>query len=419
MRFMIDCTDYEEPVTARAIEEIQEARTWACGLRGCPCVVPKETTLLIHLGREHQLKVFGCAQCTFRTKTKSDLKQHLIAVHDQPDAFTCDYCDYETGDVMTLAEHRILKHNEPYPLTCTICKEFECLTETALALHEAVVHGVWMEACAFCDFETFSPHVLRDHVDLHHPKRTTFHVQNVRKQFRGRVQVRGDARELVNFVGTTKRLSGSHVCPVEKCRFREIKRQHVVDHLVQDHDVLTYPCQFCEQALPSDFARTKHMFDHHQYGARACPACGHDFVFQGDDLCQVCYFDQHGVLSSQEAKVCQLGGVVLTTRYPVRTPHGLMDPVLKVEHADRVVYVDVSRFERWYEGASIDRDRERLKMLARKHPKQVVSVILYNPDSGVALTSLECSVPVKLVGFSSTNPLQALVPSKKYRVTGR
>lgn len=65
-------------------------------------------------GNEIQKK-FACEKCTYRSRTKGDLKKHVLAIHEGV-RYPCDQCNYKATQTVHLKLHKKTQH----PHSCTV-----------------------------------------------------------------------------------------------------------------------------------------------------------------------------------------------------------------------------------------------------------------------------------------------------------
>ena len=60
--------------------------------------------------RDNPGKRYKCGRCEYATIKSSDLKKHVLAVHDKVKKFKCELCEYAASKAGTLKNHVMRVH---------------------------------------------------------------------------------------------------------------------------------------------------------------------------------------------------------------------------------------------------------------------------------------------------------------------
>jgi hypothetical protein len=66
-------------------------------------------------------RCFPCQQCGFIFGMRSNLKRHILTVHEDRRIFRCDLCSASFGLKQNLVTHVRVKHERRRPFSCIIC----------------------------------------------------------------------------------------------------------------------------------------------------------------------------------------------------------------------------------------------------------------------------------------------------------
>ena len=93
-----------------------------------------------------------CPICDYRCKTKSSLKDHIDAIHEEKKPHKCSICDYSCKSESNLKRHIDAIHEGKKPHECSIC-DYSCATKAHLKHHIDAVHeGKKPYKCSICDY---------------------------------------------------------------------------------------------------------------------------------------------------------------------------------------------------------------------------------------------------------------------------
>jgi KRAB domain-containing zinc finger protein len=92
--------------------------TLAC--EQCPKTFSSTSMLLAHRICHSEQRLFRCATCGKRFKTKYTLKCHDLSVHKNECPFHCPSCDQQFKRLSDFIVHK-RKHTGERPFTCPIC----------------------------------------------------------------------------------------------------------------------------------------------------------------------------------------------------------------------------------------------------------------------------------------------------------
>ncbi|RZB40668.1 Trypsin domain containing protein [Asbolus verrucosus] len=120
-----------------------------------------------------------CAQCSFKTKWKQNLRKHLKIKHmtmapENVKWVKCDHCPYKTKWELVLLRHMNIKHGDPEEIEWFKCKQCAYRTKwkSTLKIHVTIRHTVseninWLD-CKKCSYKAKTRNYLRNHVIAKH-----------------------------------------------------------------------------------------------------------------------------------------------------------------------------------------------------------------------------------------------------------
>ena len=103
---------------------------------------------------DNKTNKYQCGKCSYRTKYKRDLNNHIKAIHDKIRDRVCKECGYATSNKETLKNHIKAIHDK---IRDQVCKECEFATSNKLSLkhHINSVHRkIKNYKCEDCNFAT-------------------------------------------------------------------------------------------------------------------------------------------------------------------------------------------------------------------------------------------------------------------------
>ena len=143
----------------------------------------REHEQYIHIQQE-----FKCDHCGHIVLSKSDLKGHLEAYHEDLNSetvFICAHCDEEFSSKIELEVHTSSNHIQEDSSKCDKC-EFEGSSIEDLKRHRQSEHFHFKYFCCKCNYETLNKDVLKLHKLEQHGdefletrKEKVFPLQNV------------------------------------------------------------------------------------------------------------------------------------------------------------------------------------------------------------------------------------------------
>lgn len=86
-------------------------------------------------------KRFGCEICGFAFGMRSNLKRHIMTVHEDRRGFVCGICDAAFGLKQNLATHVRVKHDKSRPFACEVCG-YSFGYKQVLQNHRRNMHGL-------------------------------------------------------------------------------------------------------------------------------------------------------------------------------------------------------------------------------------------------------------------------------------
>ena len=109
----------------------------------CGHIVLSKSDLKGHLEAYHEdlnsETVFICAHCDEEFSSKIELEVHTSSNHIQEDSSKCDKCEFEGSSIEDLKRHRQSKHFH-FKYFCCKCN-YETLNKDVLKLHKLEQHG--------------------------------------------------------------------------------------------------------------------------------------------------------------------------------------------------------------------------------------------------------------------------------------
>ena len=222
----------------------------------CEKVFPSKLRLSKHINKEHNIecdkdKMFICPQCKLSHTSSHDLNEHLRTQHNLINAHSCDSCDMSFPLKMTLTLHHIECHNfdikknvdvlnvskvieeqDDRTLQCDQCdKKF--LNGRTLYQHQKKFHGDKNFKCQECDFGTYAPGLLREHIEHKHLEQTKFpcdqcsFVSNIKAKFNSHM------RNVHKYGGFEKK---TYTC--DECGLEVNNKGKYARHLLSKHNIV-------------------------------------------------------------------------------------------------------------------------------------------------------------------------------------
>ena len=125
--------------------------------------------------REIMAELFPCSECDIVCSHLGNLKRHMKSKHEGI-RYSCDYigCDYKATQKPDIKRHKEFKHNG-VRYECDRCNYKACTTGS-LKLHVDAIHEGIKYPCKFCDHQSTTEGSLYLHIESKHKdlKRTMF-----------------------------------------------------------------------------------------------------------------------------------------------------------------------------------------------------------------------------------------------------
>ena len=124
-------------------------------------------------------QMFMCTHCTYTTKEKHNLRNHISAVHEKKKPFLCEFCTYAASCRGSLNKHVKLVHDKTKDQLCPYCPYTAGLVQR-LNQHINIVHkGLKPYLCDKCSYATSKKKSLMLHIKTVHEetKQFKYHVQ--------------------------------------------------------------------------------------------------------------------------------------------------------------------------------------------------------------------------------------------------
>lgn len=84
---------------------------------------------------------YECSQCGFCFGMRSNLKRHVMTVHEDRREFRCRFCDAAFGLKQNLVTHIRVKHERKRPFVCEVCS-YSFGYKQVLQNHRRNIHGL-------------------------------------------------------------------------------------------------------------------------------------------------------------------------------------------------------------------------------------------------------------------------------------
>lgn len=89
---------------------------------------------------EEDKRRFSCEICGFAFAMRSNLKRHIVTVHEEQRQFKCELCGSAFGLKQNLATHVRVKHEKSRPYGCEVCGQ-RFGYKQVLQNHQKNIHG--------------------------------------------------------------------------------------------------------------------------------------------------------------------------------------------------------------------------------------------------------------------------------------
>lgn len=208
-------------------------------------------------------KCYACLNCAFAATTPSKLLHHVKYVHDK--LRKCNTCGFE-GNLNEYNKHVKEKHIENQK-ACKFC-EFSTFTPTYMKQHIHSIHDqVYGEACDQCDYKSTRKSLLLEHKVYAHEKhkheKCPFCSYRINR-----------SKDLVNHIKRVHHKEPYNVKRISctKCDYSATKPQMVKKHLYLKHYEL-HVCEWCTFASKEKDELRKHERDMHSDRINQCSLC--------------------------------------------------------------------------------------------------------------------------------------------------
>ena len=197
----------------------------------------KNHILIVH---EDQ-KDYKCETCGYRTSTSSDLTRHIYNVHEGQKDFQCQICQKWFTRPKILKSHIKNIHEAKKDYKCDVCgKTF--FKAGYLKLHSAACNGK-RDYCDLCE-NTF--HNLKYHISFVHEGQGDFKCNICFKHFRSTVILR-------RHINAIHEGHNNHKC--EFCEKTFLKKVYLRNHINNNHNnknIEKTPEMFCQEIEKSE-----------------------------------------------------------------------------------------------------------------------------------------------------------------------
>ena len=207
----------------------------------CDHQSPNREALRKHRVNWHEPPKFQCPQCSFKARTKPNLKTHVDTVHnDNRVQYSCDQCSkifYSRKGLLSHKQsfHKGIRH------TCEQCGK--CFVQkNRLKMHMKTAHEGLRFSCDQCDFSSENRCYLRKHKKIVHQKIKSF------------------------------------LC--DQCDYKAAQKCTLIQHIETVHDGIRHQCDQCQYQATTKGALKKHMVIVHSGVKLQCDQCNYQTAQQ-------------------------------------------------------------------------------------------------------------------------------------------
>ena len=131
--------DEWEEKSIKAAKPKRSRRSTHHPCENCDNVFSSSAMLKKHMRTEHNISVFQCKLCSFKSDSHNNLYGHQKSEH--PEIFHCDVCEHVAATLHALKTHRRVEH-EGGKYLCDQCDYITNLL-SSLRKHKSQAHEVW------------------------------------------------------------------------------------------------------------------------------------------------------------------------------------------------------------------------------------------------------------------------------------
>ncbi|KAF6202320.1 hypothetical protein GE061_004718 [Apolygus lucorum] len=188
------------------------------------------THLADHMRTHSSEKPFGCQICDFRTKYQPYLRYHM-RIHSGDKPFTCYYCGYKARFRDRIVKHMTI-HVTDKLYACDQC-DFRTRQGWYLKSHKKIHFAEKPLICAHCDFQTKSKECLKAHLKRHTGEKPySCDVCDYKARYR------------VNLTLHVRTHTGEKPYPCSSCSYRGRNSTHLKLHMKNNHPGEKWPVSY-------------------------------------------------------------------------------------------------------------------------------------------------------------------------------
>ncbi|TMS06225.1 Zinc finger protein 142 [Larimichthys crocea] len=216
----------------------------------CQFACRHQLVLEQHLRSHGGKRLYKCTDCKYSTRNKQKITWH-IRIHTGEKPYSCEQCSYTCTDPSRLKLHMRV-HQDEKKYLCPQCG-YKCKWATQLKYHMTKHTGDKPYACDECDYRTNRADALRAHRDTQHCDMRPYVCEKCGKAFK------------TSFILKTHQRQHSddrpYTCGLCQKAFRWPAglRHHYLSHTKQQ----PFCCRHCSYRAKQKFQVVKHLQRHH------------------------------------------------------------------------------------------------------------------------------------------------------------
>ncbi|KAJ8937104.1 hypothetical protein NQ318_013062 [Aromia moschata] len=241
MKFFLD-TSYNSETNDMSIksdpnQDASEVTTYDCNLCSFKTKYKRCLTqhMLIHKDAS-EVMTYRCPLCSYKTKWRKNLTQHMLIHKDASEVTTydCSFCSYKTKFKSHITQH-MLTHKDSSEVTtyqCTLCS-YKVKIKSSLRRH-MLIHKDASEVttydCSFCSYRTKYKSSLTQHLSIHKDASKTTTYECTLCSYKTKFK-----KYLTSHMLTHQKVSnaGSYGC--QFCSFKAKRKIIINDHIKRIH----------------------------------------------------------------------------------------------------------------------------------------------------------------------------------------
>nr|XP_033333905.1 zinc finger protein 676-like [Megalopta genalis] len=179
---------------------------------------------------------YPCPMCTFKTRNKNTLRDHILRLHIDECAYSCEICADEFKVKADLTQHLKTEHTTKKCFICGIVFKYH----RSFVGHMKRKHANHPYQCAKCNHYSESLAALKKHEKWH---------------------AKMKKRSVVT-------------CP--KCG-KQVRDYNVLTHMFKHNDMMSNMCPICGKRVQKPSAMQVHLLTHSGIKPYVCDMCGKKF----------------------------------------------------------------------------------------------------------------------------------------------